>query len=112
MEGIAFTTERVKDSCKGLFYRLRINDHIDSRGNIVFQTRLSLLKRKSCPGCEKCGGLIECVQEDFANDCAPIIKGRHPVDEGLYQLVFIPGGVDYESGCLDSWELHFIHVKE
>lgn len=53
--------------CKGLFWRCRINSYVSNYENIEVKKSLRLLKRRSCPGCAKCGWIMEYFKEDIEN---------------------------------------------
>ena len=52
--------------CKGLVFRFRSNNYINSRGEYIIERKLSPLKRKSCPGCIDCDGILDALDEDLA----------------------------------------------
>lgn len=103
--------EKTEDGCKGLFYRYRENNYISQSGEIVISQSLRPLKKLSCPGCDKCSGTDECLQEDISCDTMPTIKGKL-TDQGIYELIYIPGSRDYETGCYDGWEWEFRLVSK
>lgn len=90
------------DECKGIFFRCSINDYWDrDRGQFTYQTRLRLLKRKSCPGCEKCGSFYEDLDQ-AGLDAIEIEENKLEHGE-IYTAVFVPGCPDWETGILDNW---------
>lgn len=99
--------EKTDSDCKGRVYRYRESNYISASGEIVIKQSFRLLKRLSCPGCEKCGWMMETLSEDMSCGCLPEIKG-HPQADGIYQLVFKAGAPDWETGVVEDWEWYFV----
>jgi hypothetical protein len=95
--------------CKGLIYKARVNCFIDSKGNFVQKISMVLQKRKSCPGCPKCGYLLENLSEAIAlkTDDFNISDAEH---NEFYTLMAINIHRDRESGIVDDWDLEFIKI--
>ena len=55
-----------EEVCKGLVYRLSINQFINKRGQIIYKETMTPLKRESCPGCKYCGWLKDTLLEFIA----------------------------------------------
>lgn len=55
----------IKNDCKGIVYKCRESTYFSSWGTIEQRKSLSKLKRKSCPGCDKCFWLDEFIQEEI-----------------------------------------------
>jgi hypothetical protein len=89
----------------------RYRDSIYNSFEIIGERRtLTLLRKKSCKGCEKCGWFWECIQEDIANECIPNLDG---LENGkMYCPVFVEGSRDWESGELNDWEWDWKEYKE
>ena len=107
------TKELIKDPdhiCKGKIYRGIQNAYIGSKGEYVYQERMIPLKRKSCPGCKKCGYLQDAINDELFNESFPIINDIQ--DQALYELQIVNESRDYESGMIDDWEIEFVKVKE
>lgn len=89
--------------CKGIYLRCAVNNYWDqNRGQAVFQTKLTVLKRRSCPGCDMC--------RQFHEDLAMVgmevfgdMRTFKSEDGAVYELVFVPGVSDWETGILDEW---------
>lgn len=95
-----------KNECKGLVYRARVSEWYWP--TIGKTTRLNLLKRDSCPGCEKCGAMYECLQE--LNEDWPIV-GLDNVENGKkYTIRFCNEQRDWESGIVDDFDIELIEV--
>lgn len=100
--------------CVGVFFRYTENNHVSSKGTrFVFQKRLSLLKRRSCPGCDVCYPMVDDVIQGVSDgdvegffEFSPKLKHNDVV-----QLVFIPGPTDWETGYLDSWHYKVVSAK-
>jgi len=94
------------DICKGLIFKAKANQYINSNGQFVSTNRLVPVKRKSCLGCEKCHWLVEHAGQDIinGNDLMPV-KFKH---DCLYQLKVIDWSRDYESGYVDDFIVGFV----
>lgn len=84
---------KIKQSeCKGLIYRANRSQYIQN--NIIGErTYLKLLKRKSCPGCEKCGWMIEYLDETISEFLIDLSRVE---DKKMYQLMVSVSGGTYE----------------
>ena len=63
---ITIPEDKQPDNCKGLVFKLNINSYLSSYSSIETRKSLRLLKRKSCPGCEKCDWIWDHLQEDIS----------------------------------------------
>jgi len=97
--------------CKGLIFRGKRNAFISGRGDYVYTERMALLKRKSCKGCERCGYMMEELEEFLSNDYLPIIP-THLENGQLYKLTVTNISKDWETGIVDDWDLEFIKYIE
>ncbi len=105
------TVKTKEPVCIGLKFRGSINRYVTSFNGITEKKELRLLKRKSCPGCPKCGWIIDYFNEEFVQ------SGYYDVPNDLLQNIkhgkmYEPhacGGTDYESGI---WELDYIDFRE
>ena len=59
--------------CKGRIFRYHQNTYISKSGEIIVKDVFKPLKKLSCPGCEKCNGLIACLK-DSLRDGAEIYR--------------------------------------
>jgi len=64
--------------CKGLVFKATVNEYVTPRG-IFNKTSLLLQKRKSCSGCEHCGGISELLDESEGD-----VVGMESVIDGAY----------------------------
>lgn len=98
-----------KDECKGLFFRVGINDYfVNERSEYTYSTRLRLLKSISCPGCSQCQWLLDDYGECGA---MPIL----PDDLSNGDVVTLEAtniSHDYETGYVDGYDLQFVKVKQ
>jgi hypothetical protein len=106
---VDLTVKEDEVECKGLIFRAHINTFINVKGVYVVTKRLTPLKRKSCKGCEKCGWMMDEMQE-FIGMEIPI--GDDVEDNKIYQLVVTGVGRDWESGIVDEYDLGFVEVKD
>jgi len=65
-----------------------------------------MLKKKSCPGCEKCGFLLEDLSQ---NESVIIPEIEH--DE-LYTVVVTNISKDWETGYVDDWDLEVVLLNQ
>lgn len=108
LDDLGINHKEVKE-CKGQIYRLRKSVYIGKNGNIDEKISMLPLKRKSCPGCIRCGGITENLLEDLDDglDIRPCIQ-----DQGLYRMEVVDIGRDWETGIIDEWHLAFIRIEK
>jgi hypothetical protein len=86
-------------------FRYRENNFV-SKGRIVFSREWRFMKSLSCKGDHeanvRCYNPIEDA-EDGGLENAQINYPEKPIDGQLYQAVFIPTGIDFETGYVDDW---------
>ena len=86
--------------CKGLLFRGTVTTFINIKGHIGTHKYLKLLKRKSCPGCDNCGGLMELIRDEIDNE-----PNEDWMDNIIDKKIYFPViGGDYEEAVLDWWE--------
>jgi len=95
-----------KVTCKGLFFRGHSNLFY-TKNKVRLNQSVTLLKRMSCPGCEKCGWMLE--------DLAEIISCENLIfpdiaEGGLYTLIVSNISTDWETGLVDSYALEFKEI--
>lgn len=95
--------------CKGLIFRGKKTSYLHN-DKYVRQESMSLLKRKSCKGCEKCGWMLEHLNEFLGNSIDPIISEIE--DGNLYKLRTINEGRDWETGYIDEYDFEFMAFEE
>ena len=94
--------------CIGQKYRYRENRYF-SDGIYCEKITFTLLKRKSCPGCERCEWLSEWISEDMSSDGGPQIPpGLQDFD--VCSLDVIAEHRDWETGHVDDIEIGFVKV--
>ena len=94
-------------SCIGLKFRGRVSRYRTATG-IIEKKEIRLLKRKSCPGCEKCGWILDYFDEmGFQDPEEDDILSN--IENGKIYEPNIHGGNDWETGI---WELDYIDFKE
>jgi len=86
--------------CKGLIYRGKINNFINSKGEFVLSSRLVPAKRLSCGGCEFCSPISDQIMEMYRDEC---IEWPSDIEhDKIYSLDF--------NGFDDEWWLEFKEV--
>lgn len=100
---------KAKD-CKGLFWRGSENIFMDSDGRIKQTKELRVLKKKSCPGCEKCGWIFDHISEEIA--CGGSSNLLSKIEHGkLYQFRWNTA-TEWESGITEIDKIWFEEVEE
>ena len=93
-----------KTDCKGLVFRGYKSFFNIKSERFEIKQGIRLLKKRSCLGCEHCGGLItEFEVEDFI--MPDIVHGA------LYTLNFLYHR-DPESGIVDDFDIEVVRIKE
>jgi hypothetical protein len=102
------TAERDPKDCKGLIFRGYRNAYAQG-AEYHIKKGFRLLKRKSCPGCAKCGFFSDDINEmiDSNGLIIPDIENG-----ALYSIRVTNIGTDWESGLVDSWDYEFFKVDE
>jgi len=102
--------ESKEKTCKGLFFRAKLNMFINKKGEYVCQERMIPVKRISCKGCECCAPLLEELWEFACEVDRPVIqKFEH---NALYELKITNVFTDWETGYAEDWDLEFVMVEE
>ena len=100
---------KAKD-CKGLYWRGSENIFIDCDGRIKQTNELRILKKKSCPGCEKCGWIFDQISETIASGTPSNLLSK--IEHGkLYQFRWNIT-TEWESGITEIDEIWFEEVEE
>lgn len=102
------------DYCKGKIYKCKMNEFINKKGEIVFQTRFTPMKSLSCSGCDRCYWARDELDELRTN------KNRfnsrlitdEPEHNALYKLDITNVSRDWESGLIDDYDLKLVRVEE
>jgi len=86
------------EQCKGLVFR-GYNSTFKSGNHVGRHQGIKLLKRQSCPGCEKCYFLLDFVSEDIY--CGSLEMPE--IENGeLYSIEVVVDGRDWETGYVDD----------
>lgn len=103
-----FATEEPPKVCIGRKYKCVVNPYVANGGTFTTKTSMILVKRLSCRGCEHCGWEEDELHELVACGGIPIMNiVEH---NGLYELKIVNQHRDWESGCIDDYDLEFVHV--
>jgi hypothetical protein len=76
-----------KHDCKGLIFRGYNSVFKKASGNFEQRQGFKLLKRKSCSGCARCGGLLD-LANDWLCDYTDSLHEKPIQDGGLYRLYY------------------------
>lgn len=99
------------EHCKGIYFRGFYNQYYQD-GKFEIKQGIKLLKRKSCPGCNKCGFILDNLQELSCVE-GSIILPKYGIEHGkLYSVIVTNESRDWESGVVDDWDLEIIKVEE
>jgi hypothetical protein len=102
-------TNSKKPDCKGLYWRGIVNLFADANGRIKQSKEVRLLKRKSCPGCEKCSWVFDFIVEDIF--CVPKQNILTNIEHGKIYTYQVNTSRDWESGITEIDNLYFVEVK-
>ena len=101
------TYDRDPSNCKGLVFRGYNSTFIS--GNYVGKHQgIKLLKKKSCPGCEKCDYLLDEINESVACGVLEMDEIEHGE---LYSVSVKIDSIDYETGYADNWHAHIYKLE-
>lgn len=97
--------------CKGLVFRGHVSTY-RSGNHIEQRSRLTLLKRESCPGCRLCGWVMEDIDEHLAMDpeCSSVVMPD--IEEGA---LYTPTRTNITRGYHDDgdeWTWEFVKIPE
>lgn len=94
--------------CKGLVFR-GFNSMFFSDGRLEERRGIRLLKRESCPGCEKCGFLLDDMSEQVIIGSMIIPEIEHGK---LYEVIVINESRDWETGYVDDYDLEVVLLNQ
>jgi len=95
-----YTEDPNEPKCKGLLFRGTISSFTNDKGHIGTKKYLKLLKRKSCPGCARCGWIMDFIHEVISEDPGQdYLEGIE--DQKIYAPIITRDDEDIE---LDGWE--------
>ncbi len=107
MIGLVPAVEREEvEICKGLIFRYRETEYLNSDGAFVRTNRMMPMRRKSCPGCSKCDWFFDCYKEQGVMWPSGLKEGE------LYHLTVVNVSTDWETGYVDDFDLEFVEYKE
>jgi hypothetical protein len=101
-------TPAKEETCKGLVFRGYRNFFTSKERRIELRQGVRLLKRLSCPGCDKCGWYFDYINEDVDATIFPAtIK-----DGALYSVRAINMSKDWETGYIDAMDVEIYELAE
>lgn len=99
-----------ENQCMGLFFKAKINNFVNTRGEVIHSVRMVPIKRRSCPGCSACDYLKDDLSEQLKSGGEfPIIKDAS--DGDIYELKATNFSTDWETGYIDGWDLEFVKQR-
>ena len=88
------------------FVRVSTSAWIDDRG-IHIKKDIGTLKRRTD---------FDLLKEDALNigahDALKKIVNLDSIEDGVHEVVVLPGPIDYFSGCIEDWEYKLVPVAE
>ena len=110
MNDIILFEDKATDTCKGHMYSYNENIYVGSHGEIVEKKTFRPLKRKSCKGCEHCGGIADMLDAELGEGL--MVPYPKNLNHGDYvMLIAINDGRGFED-LYDGWHLEFSKVKK
>ena len=104
-------TKKKVARCKGLVYRCSVQEFMTEK-RLVRQIEFRLLKRRSCPGCDQCGFMLDDLRDRLDPFCSGIYWPQQPKHNGLYSPRVTNITKDWESGIVDDWDVEMVEVPE
>lgn len=95
------------DDCKGLSFRGYNNMFRGSDGRIEWKQGIKPLKRKSCPGCNRCGPILDSLKEDVFS--GSVVFPEEIKNGAEYTVRIVVDSVD--GRYADEWHTEIIEVK-
>lgn len=100
--------EKEAIKCKGLFYRCRVNKYA-TWTSVGSKITFRLLKKRSCPGCDRCDSLLDDLRERLSPHFSDSgVFPDDPKDGEVYRLTVTSVSRDWESGVVDDWDLGLV----
>lgn len=96
--------------CAGVFFRYSKSVFLSSHKSIEIRESFRILKKKSCPGCDKCQQLWEDFSMVDVEDA--IVFPKKSKDGAMYEATFVSGGIDPDTGYLDDWWWELKEVED
>lgn len=107
-----FIAKEEESPCKGVFFRYTENNYAYD-GKIVLSRQMKMLKSTSCRGCDKCGWLLDDVNEGVANFGAGHFELPDDLTHGdIVRLTFVADSHDWETGYVESSHLKVIKAPQ
>lgn len=97
-----------ENACKGQIFKADVSFYRTSRG-FAETTKLNLMKRMSCPGCEYCGWVFEEISKiGYGYD----FTIPNEIEHGkFYTLVMTNPNRDWETGVVDDWDVEVVEFE-
>ncbi len=83
-----------------------------SHNGFLQRKELRLLKRKSCPGCEKCGWIEEYIYEELEQGDNKGYYLMKDLEDGKMYVPAFETSRDWESGIIEIDFIYFEEFKE
>ena len=100
-----------KNPCKGIYWRASVNCFLSTHKSIEVKKSLRLLKKKSCPGCEKCAWLWDYIHEDIFG-CSPTEDYLGKIKHGKVYTFHVSTSKGYYDLYPEIDSIDFIEVDE
>jgi hypothetical protein len=96
--------------CRGRFFRFGESIFVSSHGSVEVRKSFRLLKKMSCPGCDECRQFDEDLSVCDVDEVIELPD--KPVHGKIYELKFVPGVRDWETGILEEWHWTLVKIDE
>ncbi len=102
--------EKNKSECVGLFYRATRSSWFNGVDTFGSKATLKLLKKMSCPGCEKCAWFHEFMHEEILHDDEHTLL--KDLEDGAVYTYKVRTTTEWETGFTEIDYIEFIKVPE
>ena len=100
------------DGCIGVYFRYTENNYF-VKGRLIFQKQLSMLKKRSCSGCDTCGWILDDAQNGISDFGEEFFEFPPTLRHGdIVELGFIVDSTDWETGYVDAYHIKVIKVHD
>ena len=97
--------------CKGLFWRASVSSYVSIHKSIEVRKSLRLLKKKSCPGCDKCSWILDFFDEDIPC-CSQKDDYLADIEHGKLYTFHVNITCGFEDVYPEVDGIEFVEVKE
>ena len=98
--------------CKGLVFRGHRSEYFNPKaGKVEKKQNISLLKRKSCKGCDKCSPILDQLNDMV--DTEGLVWPEEDIEDfALYSIRVTNISKDFMSGIVDDYDFEIYKLNE